>query len=185
MSGGCLHNGYFNNGYFNNGYFNTLNSKKNIIALTNQETTNRVLLSEESGSIITIDSSINTPTNINITLPSINQVGCEYTIIFLTHMQHASAKTIITTGDNNINISGYFNFLVAGGESTTGFLPLNISKLTIGNPTESTSLSIQKLISISSNTWYIESIFPNMSNLGANAAAESLSNTIVVYSNNI
>lgn len=182
MSGGCLHNGYFNNGYFN-----TLNSKKNIIALTNQETTNRVLLPEESGSIITIDASTNTATNINITLPSIDQVGCEYTIIFLEHNQNINGNVTITTDNNSIDIMGYFKFTIHNGNSNAIFeaLPLNVSKLTIGKNLVETSQAFIKLTSVSSNMWYLEGNFPTLNtphtdNLNSIAGA----NTLVIFDDN-
>ena len=51
---------------------------RNIIPLT----TNRTLSVAESGSLITLDPNTNTPTNINITLPSTNQVGSFYEFNF-------------------------------------------------------------------------------------------------------
>jgi len=60
----------------------TMKYMRNIIPLTNAATTSWTLTVAESFSLITLDPNTNTPTTINITLPSTNQQGSFYEFNF-------------------------------------------------------------------------------------------------------
>ena len=125
---------------------------RNIIPLT----TNWTLTVAESCSLITLDPNTNTPTTINITLPSTNQVGSFYEFNFLTNPQNSDADVTINTGDNDINFAG--NFIFADGRNPDGnanffeniLIDESISKLTIdATNLKQTIDAIIKLTSVS------------------------------------
>jgi len=183
MSGGCLHDGYFN----------TLNSKKNIIALTNVATNIKTLEVSESGSIITIDPST-VGNDITINLPSTNQVGCTYFFYFLNNSGDAAVDINISTQDNDIHMAGNFKFAViadiTGAAANAAFNAAlthtpDVAKITISDELITTKNGTLKITSITSTLWLVDGLFyvatPNALNLNT----ESNNDTLIVTSTTI
>ena len=165
---GCAKDGSYQNLSVMGTY---VGGRRNVIALSNIATVARTLLTEESGSLITLDPNINTATTITITLPSSNQLGCEYDFYVLREIQDDDGRITISTGDNDINIVGEFLFREAAPSGDADFseallIASSASKLTIG-PTGGTGLksiidATIRLRAVSTTQWHINAVFPNV-----------------------
>ena len=186
---GCAKDGSYQNLSVMGTY---VGGRRNVIALSNKAIVTRTLLTEESGSLITLDPNINTATTITITLPSSNQLGCEYDFYVLREIQDDDGRITISTGDNDINIAGEFLFREAAPSGDQDFseallVSSDASLLTIDATNLKTIIDTTiRLRAVSTTQWHIDAVFPNIvaPNV-ANLHTAADSNAQVFWTNNI